>query len=302
MQTYPPVASLETSPNPQTRGEQSNPVAPIELIYYTDPLCSWSWAIEPQWRRLQYEFGDRLVYRYSMGGLLRDWQQFSDPLNHISRPVQMGPVWIQVRHLTGMPIDEKIWVKNPPTSSYPACIAVKAASQQGPEVEASYLRRLREAVMLEGRNISQREVLLELGAELNPKLGFDGDRFERDLDHPDAVEAFRQDLKEMRYRGIARFPSIMVRPNSGRSLLMMGYRPYCVLRDAITQLAPELEPQRPITDAIAYLTHWETITVPEVAVALSLNLEAATILLDEAVHRGQLKKSGFLYRQTGGGA
>ncbi|HEY9835321.1 MAG TPA: DsbA family protein, partial [Vampirovibrionales bacterium] len=270
MQTYPPIASLETSPDPQTLGENSNPVVPLEITYYTDPLCSWSWAVEPQRRRLQYEFGDRLVWRYSMGGLLRDWQQFSDPLNHISRPIQMGPVWIQVRHLTGMPIDEKIWVKNPPTSSYPACIAVKAASQQGSNVGESYLRRLREAVILEGRNISQREVLLELGTELNPELGFDGDRFERDLDHPDSVEAFRQDLKEMRYRGIARFPSMMLRPNSGRSLLMMGYRPYSVLRDAITQIAPELEPLRSVTDAIAYITHWETITVPEVAVALNL--------------------------------
>ncbi|WP_254565656.1 DsbA family protein [Oscillatoria sp. HE19RPO] len=302
MQTYPPVASLENSPDSQTLGENSNPVAPIEIIYYTDPLCSWSWAVEPQWRRLRYEFGDRLVYRYSMGGLLRDWQQFSDPLNHISRPIQMGPVWIQVRHLTGMPNDEKIWVKNPPTSSYPACMAVKAASQQGPEVEESYLRRLREAVMLEGRNIAQREVLLELGAELNPELGFDGSRFERDLDHPNSVEAFRQDLKEMRYSGIARFPSIMLRPSSGRSLLMMGYRPYSVLRDAITQIAPDLEPQRSVTDAIAYATHWETITVPEVAVALNLNIEATTILLDEAVNRGQLEKAGFLYRKTGGPA
>jgi putative protein-disulfide isomerase len=300
MQTYPPIAALETSPDPQTRGKTSNPLAPIEIIYYTDPLCSWSWAVEPQWRRLQYEFGDRLVYRYSMGGLLRDWQQFSDPLNHISRPIQMGPVWIQVRHLTGMPINEGIWVNNPPSSSYPACIAVKAAFQQGPKVGESYLRRLREAVMLEGRNIAQREVLRELAAELNPQLGLDGDRFERDLDHPDSVEAFRQDLKEMRYCGIARFPSVMLRPSTGRSLLMMGYRPYSVLRDAITQIAPDLEPQRSVTDAIAYATHWETITVPEVAVALNLNIEATTILLDEAVNRGQLEKSGFLYRNPGG--
>jgi hypothetical protein len=122
------------------------------------------------------------------------------------------------------------------------------------------------------------------------------------LDHPDSIEGFRQDLKEMRYCGIARFPSIMLRPSSGRSLLMMGYRPYSVLRDAITQIAPDLEPQRSVTDAIAYATHWETITVPEVAVALNLNIEATTILLDEAVNRGQLEKAGFLYRKTGGPA
>ncbi len=299
MQTYPPTPTLEKSPGPQTLGENSSPVAPIEITYYTDPLCSWSWAVEPQWRRLRYEFGDRLVCRYSMGGLLPDWQQFSDPLNHISRPIQMGPVWIQVRHLTGMPIDEKIWVHNPPTSSYPACIAVKAAEQQGPVAGEHYLRRLREAVMLEGRNIAQREVLLKLATELNPEIGFECDRFERDLDNPESVDAFRQDLKEMRYRGIARFPSLILRQNSGRSLLMMGYRPYSVLREALAQIAPDLEPLRSATDAIAYVTHWETVTVPEVATALNLNVEAAKTILNEAVNQGQLEKSGHLYGKKG---
>src|SRR5512143_835188 len=134
--------------------------AAVAVVCYTDPLCSWSWAFEPQWRRLRFEGGDRLAWRYRMGGMIPDWSRYSDPVNAVSRPLQMAPQWFEVRHVTGMPIDERIWFEDPPASSHPACIAVKAAELQSSEAAELYLRRLREAVMLDRRNIARREILL----------------------------------------------------------------------------------------------------------------------------------------------
>ncbi len=79
----------------------------LELEYYTDPLCAWSWGFEPQWRRLRYEFAAQLRWRYRMGGMLSDWQRYNDPLNDISRPVQMGPLWHQIAEVSGMPLDDR---------------------------------------------------------------------------------------------------------------------------------------------------------------------------------------------------
>ena len=62
-----------------------------------------------------------------------------------------------------MPIDDRIWVEDPPTSSYPACIAIKAAELQSAEAADLYLGWLRHAVMTQRRNIARREVLLEVG-------------------------------------------------------------------------------------------------------------------------------------------
>src|SRR5947209_18180460 len=69
----------------------------VFVEYYTDPLCSWSWAFEAQWRRLRYECAGRLSWCYRMGGLIADWQSYEDPLNDISSPAQMGPQWFQDR-------------------------------------------------------------------------------------------------------------------------------------------------------------------------------------------------------------
>src|SRR3546814_21038319 len=61
-----------------------------EIVYFTDPLCSWSWALEPQWRRLLFTFGDRLSWRYRMGGMLPDWTRFSDQIGRASCRERVG--------------------------------------------------------------------------------------------------------------------------------------------------------------------------------------------------------------------
>jgi putative protein-disulfide isomerase len=263
----------------------------VEVTYFTDPLCSWSWAFEAIWRRLRYEFADRIAWRYVLGGMIPDWQSFNDPLHSVHRPAQMGPSWYEVRHLTGMPIDEMIWIEDPPASSYPACVAVKAAGRQGSGVQEAYLRRLREAVMLERRNIARREVLVELFDE----LAGDPLRFRRDLVGNDALEAFREDLKDAGYRNIGRFPAFVLRGAAGRAVLLVGYRPYPVFREALAAVAPDLSPSRTASDPVAYALHWGSITAAEVAEAVGRPADEVARALDGAVVDGGLVRDGHIY-------
>jgi putative protein-disulfide isomerase len=266
----------------------------VEVTYFTDPLCSWSWAFEAVWRRLRYELADRITWRYVLGGLIPDWQSFSDPLHSVHRPAQMGPSWYEVRHLTGMPVDEMIWLEDPPASSYPACVAVKAAARQGAAVEEAYLRRLREGVMLERRNVARRAVLLELFDEVAgaPGVPF-GDRFRRDLAGKEAMAAFREDLKDAAYRNIGRFPALVLREAGGRAVLIVGYRPYPVLREALAAVAPGLAPVRTAADPVAYARHWGSITAAEVAEATERPAAEVVQALDQAEG---LVRQGAVYR------
>jgi putative protein-disulfide isomerase len=273
----------------------------IEVTYFTDPLCSWGWAFEAVWRRLRYELQGRISWRYALGGMIPDWQTFNDPLHSIHRPAQMGPSWYEVRHLTGMPIDEMIWIQDPPASSYPACVAVKAAGRQGAAIEEAYLRRLREAVMLERRNIARREVLEELFDELagHPLHALPA-RFRRDLVGEEALEGFRGDLKDAGYRNIGRFPAFILRGAAGRAVLLVGYRPYPVLREAMAAVAPGLEPSRTAADPVAYALHWGSITAAEVAEATGRGADEVTRDLDEATAAGRLFRKGSVYRSPAG--
>lgn len=246
---------------------QQNQADRVEITFYTDPLCCWSWAFEPQWRRLQYEFQNLIHCRYVMGGLLPGWKSFNDPLFSVSRPMQMGPVWHEASVESGMKIYDKIWVEDPPASSYPACIAVKCAELQSPEAGIKYLRMVREAVMLHGKNISKQEVLISAAESLsnNWPAFLDTQRFRHDLSESDnGIEAFREDINEVQSRNITRFPTLIIRSLNKSSIMITGYRPYAVLLDAIRQVTdPEYVKQKPESKE-AYLNYWGNITPREI--------------------------------------
>ena len=216
----------------------------VDITYYTDPLCSWSWAFEPVWRRLRFELGDRLSWVYRMGGMIPDWRRFSDPINDIGSSAHMGPYWLEVSRMSGMPIDPRVWQEAPPASSYPACLAVKAAELQTKELGERYLRRLREAVMLERRNIALRAVLVELADEIaaaqrtheGEGKALDLHAFREALDSGAALAALREDLRDAKYRDIGRFPTLVIRGRKPGGVVLVGYRPYDALAEAIRQV------------------------------------------------------------------
>lgn len=237
----------------------------IEITYYTDPLCCWSWVFEPQWRRLRYDFSGKIKWRYRMAGMLPSWDSYDDPINSVNRPLQMGPVWLEAKHISGMPINDKVWFHNPPASSFPACVAVKCAGLQSPEAEEWYLRRTREAIMLQGKDISTQEVLLSIAKKLTedkPHI-LDPDQFRTDLETGKGNEAFRQDLEKTRYHQISRYPTLTIQKPGQAGVMITGYRPYDILLQAFQQLAPDLKPNQKNPDTTAYKAFWSGLTERE---------------------------------------
>src|SRR5881397_1207007 len=63
----------------------------IRVIYFTDPICSSCWTVEPQLRKLLVEYGDNIALEYHMGGLLPSWDMFTS--GPISKPADVGRLW-----------------------------------------------------------------------------------------------------------------------------------------------------------------------------------------------------------------
>jgi len=214
----------------------------IVIEYYTDPLCCWSWALEPHWQKLLHKFSDYITYSYCMGGLIPDWQNYQDPFNAIDRPGQLGPLWMEAGEVTKVKIDPAIWVDDPPASSYPACIAVKTAEMQSKEAGEEYLYKLREAVMMNKQNIARPEVLAAIArklSEAHPDL-LDYDQFLDDISGEKSLQLFRNDLQKVRYNRIGRFPTLTIHKPGQAGVILTGYRPYEVLLQAISVVAPEM--------------------------------------------------------------
>ena len=63
---------------------------------------------------------------------------------------------------------------------------------------------------------------------------FDAILFKEHLFGNEGREAFRKDLQETRYRGINRFPSLLIR-SAGKAKLITGYQPF----EVVTQILNE---------------------------------------------------------------
>lgn len=211
---------------------------PLTITYYTDPLCCWSWAFEKHWKAFRQEFGHTFHWTYVMGGMIPDWKTFTDPLNSVSKPMQMGPVWMHASQVTREFIDYAIWHEDPPASSYPACIAVKCAALQSPEASDLLLQKLREAVMTRKQNISKNEVLMALARDLaneQPRV-FDVNQFRADLQTGAGRQLFKSDLQQAAYHKIGRFPTLTFTNSKGNGIMIVGYRPYDELIKAYRQI------------------------------------------------------------------
>ncbi len=230
------------------QGEKKHNFLPVKeadrivIEYYTDPLCCWSWAFEPHWQRLLREFAEQITYFYYMGGLISNWQNYQDPMNAINRPAQLGPLWMEASQIANVFIDPSIWVDDPPTSSYPACIAVKSAEIQSREAGENFLYKLREAVMTKNQNVAKPEVLTAIAqnfAEENPEL-LNFNQFLEDISGEKSVQLFKDDLQKVRYNGIGRFPTLTIHKPGKNGVIITGYRPYEVLLEAISVIDPEI--------------------------------------------------------------
>ena len=158
---------------------------PVPLRYFTDPACPASWAAEPALRSLITEFGEEVRITYVMGGLAREL-----PPPHDARMLD----WLDHADRSGMPFDPRLWTEGAIRSTYPACMAVKAAAEQGSGAEERYLRALREGLMCFRRKLDAAEALVEQARA----AGLDVQRFRIDLDSHAIVEAFGADLETAR--------------------------------------------------------------------------------------------------------
>jgi predicted DsbA family dithiol-disulfide isomerase len=157
-------------------------VPPVPATVLTDPYCAWSWAAEPQLRRLQVEFGAGLAFTFVIVGLKRDASTLAYDV-------------VEAAAESGMPADPRVFLRDPPASTHPAGLAITAVAEQGDP--GPYIRRLREAIMLERRRMDTAPALLDAARETG---GLDLERLRIDFGSNAIVERFGADIE--RGRGV----------------------------------------------------------------------------------------------------
>ncbi len=267
---------------------------PVHILYFTDPICSSCWGIEPQLRRLKLEYGTQFDIEYRMGGLLPSWEVYNS--GSISKPSDVAHHWDEVSLHYEMPIDGDVWLEDPLPSSYPPSIAFKAAQIQDEKKAILFLRRIREMVFLEKKNITKWEHL-ETAAK---QVGLDTRKMKADYEGK-AKELFQEDMDLARSLNVRSFPTMIFSDADQQRLVLKGVRPYEQFEQTLLALFQEAKKNAYDTTPHALFAQYPTLTTKEFAVLAGMSGEQAESSLRGLYAQKKLEmfntKNGVLWKR-----
>jgi 2-polyprenyl-6-methoxyphenol hydroxylase-like FAD-dependent oxidoreductase len=266
----------------------------LGVQYFTDPICSTCWIIQPLLKKMNLEYGNYLDIHYHMGGLLPSW---SDCKGKIQCPSDAAEHWEEVGVMYEMPLDGDVWIEDPLSSSFPPSIAFKAAQLQDRNKAVLYLRRIREMVFLEKKNIMKWGFLESAAIE----VGLDPVRLRNDYKY-DARLAFEQDLELARQLDITGFPTLIFSDGAGKSITLKGYQPYAKIEKVILELLPTAKKNDINREPKDLFRNFPTMVEEEFALLSNLVRKDARKVLQELSRKGyiqkQASKNGNLWRRN----
>lgn len=180
-------------------------------------MCSWCWALVPQWQRLVQRLPRDLRIVKLIGGLAPDTDE---PMATEMRE-RLQATWRRIEQtVPGTRFNFAFWTSTSPRrATWPACRAVLAARAQGEEMGEAMLVAIQHAYYLQARNPSDNDTLITLARE----IGLNVDVFSRALIAPSTQALLLQEIAEAETLGVDSYPSLVLAINGSRWPVPVDY-------------------------------------------------------------------------------
>ena len=268
---------------------------PLKILYFTDPICSTCWLIQPILRKLKLEYDDYLDIDYRMGGLLPSWKTYNKGL--IKEPSDAAKHWEDVSSFHKTPIDADIWIEDPLDSSYPPSIAFKAAQLQNKDKAILFLRRIKEMVFLEKKNITNRKFIENAALS----CGLDSAVLLKDIQSK-AIDLFKEDLELAQVYGITSFPTLFFSKDADKKIALKGFQSYEKFEAIIKEFIPDVVKKKIDLNPLAVFELYNIMTEDEFSFLTDINLETSRKLLQVLYINGDIEKlenkNGFVWKYS----
>lgn len=265
----------------------------MTILWLTDPHNVWCWGIEPAMRRFEVLYPGAVQVRIVQGGLFEDFRPVREQWARMS-----GGRWkdsilaffdaVSTQHRMPMDGDRMLEESDDFDSTWPACLAAKAADLQGEEAGRRYLRALREGWYLDGRGIHRPTVQRAIAQE----IGLDGEAFAAALEDGRAERAFAADREIARAAGITGFPSFEIDCGSEHARIE-GWQPWEAFDEVVRKLAPDLVARElaPTTATVRdLLRRYPRCATREIGAILGVPDDDAEILLEDLEASGDVSR------------
>jgi predicted DsbA family dithiol-disulfide isomerase len=279
-------------------------MAVVRITEFTDPGCPWAYSAEPFRRRLDWLYGEDLVWEVRMVGLAGSPEEYEAKGFGTA---QMAAAYRRIAHEHGMPIDTRERPRM--AATVPACRAVVAARRQSPDRMRPLLRRLRVRTF-RGELLDEPETIHGAARD----AGIDPDDLERWIADPATDEALREDMAASRaplpaalvlderlanWSGGRRYtcPSYEIeRVADGVRIAVPGFQPFQVYDVITANLLPGVRRADPPGSAEEILRWTGTpLASKEVAVVRDVPLEDAREELGRVAEEEHVGADGFWF-------
>lgn len=209
----------------------------LKISHFTDPLCFWCYAMEPEMRKIRVLLEDQLDYRIVMGVLSSDVREiigYDDQadLRYEAYRAMLANYFREATRIVRMPLSLDGMLTHGPEDlvSLPLSLAYCAMKMTDERHAEAYLRRMRECVFAEGRSISGEDDQVKLAEE----FPVDTARFRANLNNPEIAGVLQQGVDKCQVYSISAFPTLIMQWGDRRTMVQ-GYRTYDELKQAIRQ-------------------------------------------------------------------
>ncbi len=276
--------------------------ADVVIHEFTDPACPWAYSAEPFRRRINWLYGDRVVWRTVMVGLAERPEDYAE---RGFTPESMARSMARISHEHGMPIATD--PRERLSATTPACRAVIGVRLHAPEFERIILRRLR-VLYMSGALLDTPETIraaaqaarldpddVELWAaseEVATALALDMERARRPMPAARVL-----DEKLANWSGGRRYtcPSYEIcRVEDDVRIAVPGFQPFAAYDVILANLVPGTERREPPT-SVAEVLEWTgtPLATREVAVVCDVTHERARELLGSVADEDHVGFDGF---------
>ncbi len=192
-------------------------------------MCSWCWGFADTYLQLVEQLPVNVEVVRLLGGLAPDTDEIMPETTRLM--VQQN--WQRIEQvIPGIQFNYDFWTKcQPRRATYPACRAVIAAREQGPQYDLFMTRKIQKAYYQEARNPSENNTLIELTDE----LGLDKDRFTEALNAKQTQQQLLDEIANARSIGINSFPSLMLQHAGKMEPVLVNYTDVRTMLDQINE-------------------------------------------------------------------
>lgn len=187
------------------------------LYYIYDPMCSWCYAFEQSLVILQQHKPAELQFKAILGGLAAD----SDTPMTVATQAMIQHAWQQIENtVPEVSFNFDFWTHHTAyRSTYPACRAIIAATNQSTEFATPMRLAIQRAYYQDAKNPSLNAVLINCATE----LGLDITQFSNDLVSLATNIKLTEHRHFARQLGVSSYPSLRLVLDSEIHTIAVNY-------------------------------------------------------------------------------